>query len=533
MSQRMTVSRQIILGFTTLVLLCAITGLIGERSSRRIADHLHDTVNVLLPSTDLLIQVDRDLQQALVAERSLVFAVPGTPAFDGFVRDHEENLKQVRDRWGKFQQHIVPIRTARIDELSRVFDAGLAEWTPITNSVIIEARSVDPQSRATAMELTLGKGAAAFERTRGVVNELTEILGEAANAAMVTGNRAYAAVRWSVLGVTIAGISIGVVLTYLIGIRLSRRVRGVIGSLQTNAEQTSTASTLISESSQRVSDGASEQAAALEETSASLEEMSGQTRQNADNAARAKALATETRGAADAGVEHMRAMAAAMHEIKDSSASISKILKSIDEIAFQTNILALNAAVEAARAGEAGAGFAVVAEEVRALAQRSANAARETAESVESSLSKSDRGVETSQKVSAQLEQIVVRAREMDELMAGVASASTEQARNIGEVNTAVGRMDQITQANAATAEEAASAAAELNAQASHLHEAVADLSALFGRDAAAPLAGPLIKPTLPVTSSPASPRAATAAKPKSNARTKSPALAAPPGSMF
>ena len=480
---KFTVSRQIIIGFSMLVGLCAITGIIGERASHRIAAHTNTAVEVLLPATDLLLQVDRDLQQALVAERSLIFATPGSPQFQRLIQEHGENIEQVDGRWGKFRAAVAPVANARVEELSRTFETGLARWKPVTRRSV-EARIADTaEGQRLAIDLTLAAGAETFEGTRGVINELTEILEQIAHDNALAAKRTERAVRWSVIGATLLGIVGGGMLTYLIGIRLSRRVRAVINSLGVNAQETSSASVLISASSQRVADGASEQAAALEETSASLEEMSGQTRQNADNAARAKTLAAETRTAADAGVEHMRAMATAMHEIKDSSTGIAKILKSIDEIAFQTNILALNAAVEAARAGEAGAGFAVVAEEVRALAQRSAKAARETAESVEGSLAKSDRGVDTSRKVSLQLEQIVTRAREMDDLMAGVANASHEQARNIGEVNTAVSRMDQVTQTNAATAEEAASAAAELNAQAGHLHEAVADLSALFGRD--------------------------------------------------
>lgn len=529
MAQRITVSRQIILGFSVLVGLCAITGVIGERASRKIAAHLDQSVSVLLPSTDLLIQIDRDLQQALVSERSLIFASPGTKQFETFVQDHATNIKQVEERWAKFRETVAPIATERVEELSRTFQSGYAEWLPISREAVAGRVANTPEGRRLAIDVTLGKGADAFEKTRGVINELTEILEKIAHERTTAANRTYIIVRWSVLGATALSIGAGVVLTYFIGIRLSRRVRTVITSLATNAEQTSSASHLISASSQRVADGASEQAAALEETSASLEEMSGQTRQNAENATRAKGLATETRAAADTGVEQMRAMTAAMHEIKESSTSIAKILKSIDEIAFQTNILALNAAVEAARAGEAGAGFAVVAEEVRALAQRSANAARETAESVDSSLAKSDRGVETSQKVSAQLEQIVTRAREMDELMAGVANASNEQARNIGEVNTAVGRMDQVTQTNAATAEEAASAAAELNAQAGHLHEAVADLSQLFGRDDHTPLAGPTIKPTITHTA----PKAQAPHEQKPRARQMQPTSHAPSDSMF
>jgi methyl-accepting chemotaxis protein len=527
MATRITVSRQTILGFSALVGLCAITGFIGERASHKIAQHMETAVDVLLPSTDLLIQIDRDLQQALVAERSLIFASPGSKQFETFVQDHATNITQVEERWAKFRETVAPISTDRVEELSRTFQTGLAEWLPISREAVAGRVANTPEGRRLAIDVTLGKGAEAFEKTRGVINELTEILEKVAHERTTEANRTYVVVRWSVLGATALGIGTGIVLTYFIGIRLSRRVRSVISSLATNADQTSSASHLISASSQRVADGASEQAAALEETSASLEEMAGQTRQNADNATRAKELASETRTAADTGVEQMRAMTAAMHEIKESSTSIAKILKSIDEIAFQTNILALNAAVEAARAGEAGAGFAVVAEEVRALAQRSANAARETAESVESSLAKSDRGVETSQKVSTHLEQIVTRARQMDELMAGVATASNEQARNIGEVNTAVGRMDQVTQNNAATAEEAASAAAELNAQAGHLHEAVADLSTLFGRDGHTQPVGPTIKPQVLST------RTESAPAPVHRARKGQPAVHAPADSMF
>jgi methyl-accepting chemotaxis protein len=215
------------------------------------------------------------------------------------------------------------------------------------------------------------------------------------------------------------------------------------------------------------------------------------TKRNADSAAQAKTLAAQTRAAADTGAAEMSAMQSAMDEIKASSHDISKIIKTIDEIAFQTNILALNAAVEAARAGEAGMGFAVVADEVRSLAQRAAQSARETAEKIEGSVAKSDRGVEISQRVAGSLEVIVTKAREVDLRVAEIAEASVEQSRGIGQVNMAVSQMDKVTQTNAAAAEESASAAEELSVQAGVLTGAVRDLLGLVGAKSAEAAAAP------------------------------------------
>jgi len=227
--------------------------------------------------------------------------------------------------------------------------------------------------------------------------------------------------------------------------------------------------------------GASEQASSLEETSASLEEMASMTTQNAENASQASVKAGTALDAAKNGNAAMDRMGGAMEAIKTSSGDVAKIIKTIDEVAFQTNILALNAAVEAARAGEAGAGFAVVADEVRNLAQRCAQAAKETASKIEAAVQKSAVGAEISAKVARSLEDIVAKARQVDEMAGQVATASQEQSQGIQQINTAVSQMDQVTQSTAANAEESAAAAAELNAQADALKAAVADLLRLVG----------------------------------------------------
>ena len=257
---------------------------------------------------------------------------------------------------------------------------------------------------------------------------------------------------------------------------ITRRLQALATHLAVASDVLTDSANQVSTASQSLAEGAGEQAASLEETGASLEQMSSMTKRNTQSAQKVKELGSQARGAGDMAMGDMQAMGAAMVAIKKSSDDVAKIIKTIDEISFQTNILALNAAVEAARAGQAGAGFAVVADEVRSLAQRCAQAAKETAAKIEDAVQKSTRGAEISAKVAKSLEEIVGKARQVDELAGGVAAASQEQSQGIEQVNTAVAQMDKVTQSNAANAEESASAAEELNAQANALRETVSEL---------------------------------------------------------
>jgi len=321
---------------------------------------------------------------------------------------------------------------------------------------------------------------AALGQLRNHIFEISSANGEA-TAGILTRNLK--------LTVTISFVAgalglVGIGLVQWLARRISRPLHDAMGQMHEFTERTADASVQISTSSQSLADGASQQAASLEETSASLEEMSSMTRRNADAAQTAKQAATQTRGTVEAGAAGMQRMNVAMEGIKSASAEIAKIIKTIDEIAFQTNILALNAAVEAARAGEAGAGFAVVAEEVRALAQRSANAAKETAEKIEAALAKSEEGARTSSEVTGMLTEIVEQVRKMDGLVAEIATASAEQSEGIAQVNKAVAAMDKITQSNASTAEESAAAAEQLSSQSRELKVVVEQLRDLIGSSA-------------------------------------------------
>jgi methyl-accepting chemotaxis protein len=286
---------------------------------------------------------------------------------------------------------------------------------------------------------------------------------------------------WWTAGAAALMAIMSLTVSVLLSRSITRPIQAAIGRQSLAAERIQATAREIAGSSQRLAQRSGEQANALEQTSASLEEMSSMTRQNAENAGRVNGLTCEARAAADAGAADMQAMRQAMDDIKVSSADIGKIIRTIDEIAFQTNILALNAAVEAARAGEAGVGFAVVADEVRSLAQRSAQAAKDTGARIEAALGKIGQGVHLSAKVAGRLQQIVEAVRRVDELAARVASASKEQSQGIEQVNRAVLHMDEVTEADAANAAEGASTARDLNEQAETLKASVAELAKLVG----------------------------------------------------
>ncbi len=239
------------------------------------------------------------------------------------------------------------------------------------------------------------------------------------------------------------------------------------------SEQVASAGDQISAGSQALAQGASEQASAIEEVSSSLQEMASMAKQSAANAKEARGLSDGARTSTRSGSESVQRLSGAMDKIKDSSAATAKIVKTIDEIAFQTNLLALNAAVEAARAGDAGKGFAVVAEEVRNLAMRSAEAAKNTASLIEDSVKNAEQGVAVSDEVAASLSDIEQRVTKVAEVMGEVAAASEQQMQGIGQINTAVDQMNSITQQVAANSEESASSSEELSSQAERMRSMV------------------------------------------------------------
>ncbi|MBU0987350.1 MAG: cache domain-containing protein, partial [Proteobacteria bacterium] len=273
----------------------------------------------------------------------------------------------------------------------------------------------------------------------------------------------------------------GFILTIMMTRSISRPLDRIIDGMGEGADQVASAAEQVSSSSQSLAEGSSEQAASLEETSSSLEEISAMTKQNTINTREAARLVDISRESMKSSHRSLKSTKECIEKISADGEKTAKIIKSIDEIAFQTNLLALNAAVEAARAGEAGAGFAVVAEEVRNLAQRAANAAKDTEVLIGGTLQRIKEGTELVAGAMKEFYAMGDDAKKVSELFHEISEASEEQSRGIEQINVAVAQMDKVTQQNAANAEESASAAEEMSAQAQHMKAFVYDLMAMVG----------------------------------------------------
>ena len=312
-----------------------------------------------------------------------------------------------------------------------------------------------------------------------LVDKIVDLLRQRTDAARASEKKALDREFWAVaIGLLLAfgGIGVGSALTIR---ALSADLRQTTSQLRETAEQVSSAASQVASSSQSLAQGSSSEAASLEETSASSEEINSMARKNSENSQSAADLTASSQKKFAETAVALSGMVAAMGEINSQSSKISKIIKVIDEIAFQTNILALNAAVEAARAGEAGLGFAVVADEVRNLAQRSAQAARDTASLIEESINKSNDGKRKVDQVTAAIRELTEEAVKVKTLVDEVNVGSQQQAHGIDQIGKAVIQMEGITQSSAASAEESAAAAEELNTQSQMLKDIVDRLSAM------------------------------------------------------
>jgi methyl-accepting chemotaxis protein len=309
-----------------------------------------------------------------------------------------------------------------------------------------------------------------------VLNDLVQIQKERANTARDETVRAYRTALWLLLFLAMTAIALGILAAWFIARSITKPINKIVNGLNESAQQVVAASNQLSASAQQLSQGSAEQASSLEETSSTMQESASMLQQNTANTSQAAGLSKQATQSAGKGGTEMQEVMRSMQEIKKSSDQIAKIIKVIDDIAFQTNILALNAAIEAARAGEAGMGFAVVADEVRNLAQRSAQAAKDTTAIIETNIELSGKGMAVAERAREALNEINTQANKVNELMEEIAAAGQEQTQGVEQVNKALIQVETVTQQNAASAEESASAAEELNAQADSLRQIVLEL---------------------------------------------------------
>lgn len=485
---------KLLIGFTLSAAIALILSGVGYYSVTTSAASIDEIGQVRVPSLESILRLSRGQIEIRAINNTLMNTGFSVDERAGMRRDLARVWQQIVDAREEYEP--LP-QTPEEAAQWRAFQPAFVDWKKIADEFLVAnvaweqaLASGDAEAERAAFQNGLAKLVEIREPFAACYRILDEII--RINVAVCDHEVAdgQARAQWLTTLMLILGtsavvvtITLGVFITRSITVPLRNTFKGlktcsthelretgqtllrIIGGMSEGADQVNDAAAQVSAVSQQLAEGASEQASSLEETSAALEEVSAMTRQNATNAKDANQVASEANVAAQDGEKTMSG-------INEASDKISKIIKVIEEIAFQTNLLALNAAVEAARAGEHGKGFAVVAEEVRNLAQRAAGAAKETTSLIEESVAKSRDGV-------AAIKAIVSGVTRVSELVSGISSASDEQAEGVQQVTTAVAQMDQVTQSNAAGAEEAASAAEELAAQAASVKGLVGELLAL------------------------------------------------------
>ena len=484
--QALTIPRRVALGFALLVL--AALG-VGGASLSRLSAIGQDVESLSTNTVPSVVHLSR-----IIADDLMILQQARTVVFDGDAPDRVRAARTALEAAIKRSDAGVATYPALFSDAEdeRLFGLARASRVQLLAQMARAVAQADAGQTAAARD-TIQTGVESLADR--CFTQFTETIEHNISLAQGQAASARARLRSGVLiGGTVLGLAAlaGTLLALGITRSLSRTLLEVSDSLESSAVRTAEAADQMAAVNRTVAAGCAEQGSAVAETGAALEQITAMIRCTADNAAQATELARQARAAAEAGAGTMADMNAAMGSIGTASVEVAKIVKQIDEIAFQTNILALNAAVEAARAGEAGAGFAVVADEVRSLAQRSAAAARETAERIEAAIASSRQGAASCGRVGDSLAEIADRVTAADRLVAEIATAAREQSEGIRQIGAAMTQLDQVTHENATRAHEGATAAGDLSTQAAAVRSHVDRLRSIV---TAGPTPAPSAKP--------------------------------------